>query len=143
MAIRKICHRVILTPGIRSEWDKHQSRFASDWRVSMVRIRKIDVSSIDADDELRRRIGEVAPDESIARIMLKDAHLIEAAVAADRIVVSLDDAVRRHFARASAGLDSLREIVWVNPNSTAEGPIQWLEDGAKDDSWRKLGYIER
>jgi hypothetical protein len=141
MAVRRICHRVILTPGVRSEWDKHQSRFALSWRVSMVSIRKVDLYSIDADDELRRSIAEVAPDESVARVMLKDAHLIEAALAADRIIASLDDVVRGHFSRASARVDSLSEIVWVNPNSTAEGPIRWLEDGAKDDSRRKLGFI--
>jgi hypothetical protein len=104
-------------------------------------IRKIDLRPIDADDDLRRRIEEVAPDESVARIMLKDAHLIEAAIAADRLVASLDDVAREHFSRASARFGSLRQIVWVNPNSTAEGPIQWLENGAKDDSRRKLGFI--
>jgi hypothetical protein len=104
-------------------------------------IRKIDQYSINADDDLRRRIEEVAPDESVARIMLKDAHLIEAAIAADRLVASLDDVVRGHFSRASARFGSLSEIVWVNPSSTAEGPIQWLENGAKDDSRRKLGWL--
>ena len=27
-----ICHQVVMTPSIKEEWDKHQSKFALTWR---------------------------------------------------------------------------------------------------------------
>ena len=73
--------------------------------------------------------------------MLKDAHLIEAAVDADRRVISCDDTVRRLYRRVAPKVDDLREIVWVNPTKTAgEKPIPWLRGGAPAEPRRMLGY---
>ena len=73
--------------------------------------------------------------------MLKDAHLIEAAVDTDRRVISCDETVRRLYRRVAPRVDDLREIIWVNPTKTAdEEPISWLQDGAPTDPQRMLGY---
>ena len=35
-AVLDVCHRIALTDPLRDEWNKHQSRFARTWRVSMM-----------------------------------------------------------------------------------------------------------
>jgi hypothetical protein len=67
--------------------------------------------------------------------MLKDLHLIEAALAAASIVVSVDDRARALFQ-----IRELGAITWVNPVSDNERIQAWLEEGAPAvDEW-KLGY---
>jgi hypothetical protein len=142
ITLRRICHRVVLTPDIREEWDTHQSRFATEWRASMVKLRKVAVPTRGEHQAVRHRIGEACADPAIRSIVLKDALLIEAALAADRIVVSLDDRVRGHFARLTPQVSELGTIVWVNPVSSQEQPIAWLEGGARLDKRRRLDRYE-
>jgi hypothetical protein len=78
--------------------------------------------------------------ESIRDAMLKDIHLIEAALKADKIVVSMDEAVRRYFHEATQKVGELRLIVWVNPCESEETPLEWLKDGAELERDRLLGY---
>lgn len=66
--------------------------------------------------------------------VVKDLHLIEAALAADRIVISLDDNARAFFR-----VDAAKEVVWVNPVDQGGHAICWLRQGANPvDEW-KLG----
>ncbi len=66
--------------------------------------------------------------------------LIEAALAADRIVASNDDTVRHLFSSASQKVAALRQVMWVNPTTEEEKPIEWLEGGAPDEAERHLGF---
>ncbi len=70
--------------------------------------------------------------------MLKDLHLIDAAMATDRSIVSLDDTVRKLFADLSDMVGELRNIVWVNPAEENERPVEWLLDGAPAEEERLL-----
>ena len=72
--------------------------------------------------------------------MYKDACLIEAALATDRTVASLDESVRSLFRRAAGQVGELRAIVWVNPELEEDEPIPWLERGALAEPDRMLGY---
>ncbi|HEV2689742.1 MAG TPA: hypothetical protein VGV35_14365 [Bryobacteraceae bacterium] len=67
--------------------------------------------------------------------MLKDLHLVEAALGAEDIVVSMDENARMLFA-----VRELREIMWVNPVREPQRVLDWLEQGAPTvDEW-KLGH---
>jgi hypothetical protein len=67
--------------------------------------------------------------------ILKDAHLIEAALSADRIVASLDETARTLFQTTE-----LNVVTWVNPVSERARIKAWLEEGAPPvDEW-KLGH---
>ncbi|XXX76695.1 hypothetical protein WMF30_54505 [Sorangium sp. So ce134] len=70
--------------------------------------------------------------------MLKDVHLIEAAQAADRTILSLDDAARGLFAGASRQVRALRTIVWVNPGSEGDRARAWLAAGAPPEAAHRL-----
>ncbi len=63
--------------------------------------------------------------------MLKDLRLIEAAIATDKIVISLDDnTARKFFIRAASQVNELKNIVWVPDKIAQEKLIEWLKNGA-------------
>lgn len=82
------------------------------------------------DAALRDAIEDAAETERGRHAMIKDVHLIEAARATDRTVVSLDDTVRALFGAASRHVRELGSVVWANPDREAEHCSEWLEKGA-------------
>ena len=62
--------------------------------------------------------------------MMKDTHLVEAAIATDNCVVSLDATVKAMFAAAAASVAELMAIDWVNPDCDFQQAVEWLDDGA-------------
>ena len=60
----------------------------------------VDIQDVD-NEEIRHQV-------QMSNAVLKDLHLIEAALATDRIVVSLDERARRELA-----VDASKDIVWV------------------------------
>lgn len=138
-AVLSICHRIVLTPEIRAEWHKHQSSFARKWLVSMFARKKVEQAGSVVNQELRDKIQDAAEGEKSWNAMLKDIHLLEAALATDKTVIALDEAVRDLFTRSSESVGIIRAIVWVNPDITSEEPLKWLELGARTDKERWLG----
>jgi hypothetical protein len=72
---------------------------------------------------------------------LKDAHLIETAVASDNRVISLDEEARLHYRQAAQVIGLLRDVCWVNPALANERAVEWLQTGAPAEKHRKLGYL--
>jgi hypothetical protein len=134
-----VCHRVVLTPPVRAEWKKHESRFAREWRTAMMARKKLVLLDAPEDAALRDAIEAAAQTDRGRRAMLKDAHLVEAACATDRTVVSLDETVRALFGAASKRVRVLRTVVWANPGHPADACSTWLEEGAPPDEHRRLG----
>lgn len=134
-----VCHRVVLTRAVRDEWKKHESGFARQWRTAMMARKKLILDDAAEDSSLREAIEEAAATEKGRRAMLKDVHLIEAAQATDRTVISLDDVVRALFAGAASRVRALRSVVWANPRHEAEGCLAWLTEGAPRERHRQLG----
>lgn len=93
---------------------------------------------VDEDETLRERISAALHWDQ-REAAEKDAHLIEAAIATDRLVTSQDEKARRLFGCASFAVGQLRQIVWVNPTKADERPIDWLENGARAEAHRQLG----
>jgi hypothetical protein len=124
--------------AIKAEWDRRRSRLSARWLVSMQNLKKLRVITDGPSDALREAIRAHSNDDNVVNKMLKDAHLIEAAMETDGRVASLDENARGHFARLAASFDSLRKIVWVNPALEEEQAVEWLEDGAPNERWRRL-----
>ncbi|WP_437724230.1 hypothetical protein [Sorangium sp. So ce861] len=133
-----VCHRAVMPPAIREEWNKHQSVFASQWRVAMVARKKLILEDTRPDPMLRGEIEAASSSEPGREAMLKDVHLVEAAQASDRTILSLDDAARDLFAGASRRVRALRTIVWVNPGSEADRARDWLDGGAPPEAAYRL-----
>jgi hypothetical protein len=131
-------HRAVLTRAVREEWKKHESGFARQWRTAMMARKKLLLDDPGEDGGLREAIEQAAVTPRQRDAMLKDAHLIEAAQATDRTVVSLDDTVRGLFGAAATPVRVLRTVVWVNPGHEDEGCAAWLERGAPAEKHRLL-----
>jgi len=136
--VLQLPHRVVMSPPIQEEWNKHKSIFARTWLTSMVARRRVLYVGSASRDDLRPRLADCASNEKSHAAMLKDFHLVEAALATDRTVIALDEVVRRLFCGASSAIGELRTIVWANPDKEVEDVIQWLRDGAEPQSHRLL-----
>lgn len=143
MASRAVCHRIAWTDAIDEEWMRHRSGFALQWLASMQALKKVrELGDIRLAD-LRDQICEHAADGNVAKIVLKDCHLVEAALAADGCVASLDDRVRYHLGTLVSNIKVLAGIVWINPAVEDEAAIEWLEAGAPNVKARRLRPPER
>ena len=133
-------HHVVMTDAIMAEWHNHMSRYSRRWRRQMYgrrQVYRID-QAIERDNNLRKRIDQAVHRDQRA-IVAKDVHLIEAAIATDRLVTSKDESARGVFRDASDGVVDLQQIVWVNPTCDNEDPIEWLQNGARAEAHRMLG----
>lgn len=137
--VRSQNHWVVMTREISDEWKRHQSRFALEWRVSMDARRRIDRIDPPEDKELQDKVTNTGSDEDEIEAMEKDFHLLQAALATDQTIISLDETVRGLFKRASQQIGEIRGIIWVNPDRTVEEqPITWLQNGAPPEAHRRL-----
>ena len=136
--VLSVGHHVVMSEAIQEEWRRHRSRYSLKWLTRMSARRRVDRNKIERDEDLRERIDEVVPPEQKEDVD-KDVHLIEAAVATDRLVASQDERARGAFGNASANVGELKQIVWVNPTQADEKPIDWLRNGAKAEVHRQLG----
>lgn len=135
-----ICHRMVMTPEIEDEWKAHQSKFASKWRRYMEGKKKIYRPTNTVNERLRAKLARIPVSSTTKAAMLKDIHLIEAALATDEIVISLDEKVRNFFKASAATLGESKTAVWLNPDKEEEAPIAWLENGAKPEKHRLIGF---
>jgi hypothetical protein len=106
----------------------------------MYAARKVVRLEVEADEDLRELIVTAAPDKGVAALLLKDCHLVEAALKAERRLVSKDERSRRHFRRACPHVPALRKVCWVNPARREERPLDWLRTGAPLDRHLHLGH---
>ena len=102
--------------------------------------RKVRYVEIIEDNALRERVLRTANNADGRQALFDDLLLVEAALATDRTVASLDERVRALFRRATDQVGELRTIVWVNPEREEETPLLWLEHGALAEPEHMLGY---
>lgn len=132
-------HRIVMTRKISNEWKRHQSRFALEWRMSMDARRRVDRIDPPEYDELQDKVTNTADNKDEIEVMQKDLHLLEAALATDKTIISLDETIHTLFAQASQRVGEIRDIIWVNPDrTTEEQPITWLQNGAPPEAHRQL-----
>lgn len=138
-AVLSLSHCIVMTEKINNEWKNHQSRFARRWRVSMDARKKIDRINPSENEKLQTKITTTTNNENEIEALRKDFHLLQAALATDQTVISLDEAIRGLFKQASEQVGEIRNIVWVNPDrTTEEQPIRWLQNGAPPEAHRRL-----
>jgi len=138
--VLNICHHVVLTKGIQEEWNRNQSKFTLFWRSSMFARKKVARSQVVENEAIRTSIHTFDLSDKECAAVLKDAHLIEAALETDLRVVSLDEEARGLLRKMAQSVNPLKQILWVNPTRDEEHTIEWLEGGAEDEEARQLGY---
>jgi len=135
-----ICHRLVMTDAIRDEWDRHQSRYARMWRAAMTARRKVDRLDADPADNTAERINAIPMSGRKRKAVLKDRHLVEAALRTDGIIASLDDEALGILREILPPWRAIRRVVWVNPGRPEERCCDWLAAGAKPDKQRMIGH---
>ncbi|RDE51673.1 MAG: hypothetical protein DVS81_04635 [Candidatus Accumulibacter meliphilus] len=130
-----MCHRAVMTPAIRLEWEKHESAFARKWRRSMVARKKVIVIATQEMSEVRAAIKDGPASQNDKSAMIKDLLLVEAAIATDERVIALDDKVQTLFIVESKRIAALRRIVWINPVSNSAGAMALLNGEECERQW--------
>ena len=87
------------------------SKFSLKWRTSMVARRKL--VALEDPESARLSISRYA--SAARKAIEKDMHLIEAALAADRIIVTRDQLLLAALATRPDGAACSRRIRWINP----------------------------
>ncbi len=132
-------HHVVMTLELSEEWNKHQSNFAAAWLANMIATKRFHYVVLPQNRTLHDKVEATASQEKDINAMLKDFHLLGAALETDKTVISLDETIRTLFAQASQQVDGIRGIIWVNPDRTVEEqPIVWLNNGAPPEPHRQL-----
>lgn len=128
-----------MTKQINDEWKRHQSHFALEWRASMDARRRVVRIDTSEQSQLQGKLTNTTEKVVDIEVMLKDLHLLQAALKTDKTIISLDETVRTLFAQVSQQVGEIRDIIWVNPEQTEkEEPIVWLQNGAPPDVHRQL-----
>lgn len=137
-------YHIVMTIELSEEWDKHQSNYAATWLANMIATKRFNYVVLPQYRELYDKIEAVANREKEINAMLKDFHLLGAALDTDKTIISLDETVRTLFAQATQQVGEIRNIVWVNPERTAEEqPITWLKNGAPPETHRQLSEYQK
>ncbi len=92
------------------------------------------------DEVLRQRVERLARRNPgpgrLADVLDKDLHLIEPAMAADTIIVSLDEIAKGAFRLAAGSIRELRAVAWINPDDASGEVMAWLASGTDaHDAW--------
>lgn len=88
----------------------------------------------------QEKISRHVTNEVSLEEMLKDIHLLEGALATDKIVASRNDSERDLFRLVSSRIGEIQEIMWVNPDAESQYCLDWLKRGACVDPKRQLGF---
>jgi hypothetical protein len=108
-AVIEICHHVLISEPIEAEWDKHESRFSRKWKIAMMNKRKVGRTSSSLAPIILKKAKETD-----RKIIEKDRHLLDAAYAHGRIIITLDNKIQKALQR-TGNEKMLQEIRWLNP----------------------------
>jgi len=103
-------------------------------RKKVFRIRVLPIGS------LREKILQQPITSKQREAIIKDFLLLEAALATDQTIISLDDTMRKILKEISANVGQIKDICWVNPDNNEETPLEWVKNGAQPENERKIGY---
>jgi hypothetical protein len=121
-----------MTTQVYDEWKRHESAFAKTWRTSMVARRKLYKGEAGTAQSLRDRVSGTAQNDNQRQQMMKDMHLVEAALMTDNCIASLDESARSLFSVAMAQVSELSSLDWLNPETKFDEVVEWFDDGAPE-----------
>jgi len=128
-AVLDNAHDLVMSPEIITEWNAHQSNFARRWRVRMAARRRIRRIESQFDVDLRARLRAATRTDKDWAVLEKDCILIEAAIVADKSILSLDEIARGLFRNIGARVGEIRGIIWLNPHKPEDLVVEWILSG--------------
>ena len=100
---------------------------------------KILRARVDRDEALRTKINHLGIPETARQEISEDLHLIEAALAFDRIVISRDDSVKNLLRGITGNCPEFEKVIWCNPVHPEGETLEWLRSGARAIKAWQLG----
>jgi hypothetical protein len=93
-----------------------------------------------ADVSVVEKLKKAQVAEKDEAAILKDVLLVEAALATDSTVASLDEEVRSLLRAFSEQWGRIKTVAWVNPTKVEDRAVAWLSSGALPQKEQLLGY---
>ena len=140
-AVLDICHHAVWTPEIAGEWKRHASRFSRKWHVQMAGRRKLDELEALPVAGLESRVIAANNPGLLPDKIIKDMHLVYAAIATGSPIASCDAAIRRRLVKSLPRATELQPVIWVDPTDQAAAALDWLKQGAPSDKQRRLDHV--
>ncbi|MFG1899261.1 hypothetical protein [Micromonospora carbonacea] len=131
--------QVLFPPSISDEWKKHASGYAIRWRAMMTSRGLAKNVKDKKSILLRKTIRMALPDVSDTQALLKDVHLLEAAVAYACGILSSDNRSGRLAGVVSEHFDALKRVQWVSPHFDPDGCCHWLKSRLVDIDYCCVG----
>ncbi|MGJ7920935.1 hypothetical protein [Neobacillus sp. LXY-4] len=136
--VLKSTHKLVFNQQLQKEWFDHPSKLGIMIFSSMKsrgRIIKIDESG--EISHLKEKVL-VIKDRSRVPAIMKDMHLIEAALLSDKIIISLDKKARNNFCSILNDVQEISVVNWLNPEEPNENIFLWFSNGANYEESRAL-----
>jgi hypothetical protein len=93
-----------------------------------------------ADLQLLVMIQAACSTDAIRAIVTKDFHLVYAAIATDRVLITVEERCVKHFRTISATVAAIATITVANPELMPDEVMQWLQNGAPATLSWQLGH---
>lgn len=91
------------------------------------------------DANLRLQISELVMAIDEINAILKDIHLIEAALRTDSIIISCDQRMKKLLTEVAKTTTAIRLICWSDPCHELDEAVNWVASGASIETNRRLG----
>jgi len=132
-------HEIAISSKIIEEYNNdHTSNFFKEWYSDMVRkscVKFLNKNNPELLNKIKRKIcsSKNKDREAIYKIVIKDAHLLETALAADKFIISNDIKARKHIVQLIKNDNEklgINLVIWV---ATEDILINWLKKGANNN----------
>ncbi|WP_289407622.1 hypothetical protein [Bacillus pumilus] len=132
----KTNNRIAMTKDLHEEWFNHASAYTIKVYFLLKAKRRIkEIHDHETVEDIRIKTHSVKDKQRILPI-LKDIHLLEAAILTDKIIFSLDDKARNNFNHLYNCVSGITDVCWLNPSIEQEEVTEWLIDTKKYDPTR-------
>ncbi|MGE1234049.1 hypothetical protein ACQJ0G_01300 [Bacillus altitudinis] len=127
-----------LTQDLKTEWLNHQSYYTLKVLSKTKEERRIiKIKDYEDVEGVRQKVNNIKDKQRIGAI-LKDIHLLEAAILTDKLIISLDNKARSNFSHFYNCISNLPNVCWINPCDSQENALSWLDSKDKYSKERFL-----
>jgi hypothetical protein len=138
-AVRDSGHVAVFCQQLLDEWGEHASLVSRRWWKSMAARRRIERFEGEQFAILQDRACACLVEEKRRVALEKDFHLVRAALATDRSILSNETEFPKLLAMAAASISPLAAIVYGNPAIEEEACVEWIKAGAMPAAARMIG----
>ena len=127
-------HKLVFNAALSREWKNRAGRLAIQFLTYMVQHRRVLYVSDEAFKGVMRGCEHHFADENEKAAFAKDSHVVSAALASDRIIISNEVRLRAQLIQVTYRHPAITAIVWANPSLEGEDCAKWILAGAPSGS---------